>query len=321
MTMSAYRKISEFLLYLILALCVISQTTSRAQSQSSDAQVWLTDRPDSAGVLSDRAKRQLQDKLESGAATLLQVVDIGGAPLEINDAKATSIKIEGSYDVTPDARPFINDYVMKLSFTLINRSNQLVTGAGLEFTNTQENNTFFVYHSKLEIEPGKSKRFDTAFMTVSGDPTRLSVQLAGAQFVSGDIWEGFPFPKPRRSIADTQSTSGTRPGLAPPSVPVPPPAPASTDAVSPVDSKPKLLNSPRPRYTEQARMNHVMGTVVARILVGSDGAVKRVIIRNALPDGLTEQAIRAAYELKFDPARKDGEPVAYWMSVQIEFNL
>ena len=68
-------------------------------------------------------------------------------------------------------------------------------------------------------------------------------------------------------------------------------------------------------------MNHVMGTVVARILVGSDGAVKRVIIRNALPDGLTEQAIRAAYELKFDPARKDGEPVAYWMSVQIEFNL
>jgi protein TonB len=64
-----------------------------------------------------------------------------------------------------------------------------------------------------------------------------------------------------------------------------------------------------------------MGTVVTRALVGSDGSVKRVQVRNALPDGLTEQAIRAAYELKFEPARKNGEPVAYWQTVEIEFNL
>jgi protein TonB len=319
--MTALHKGSKYLLYLTLTFSVTSQTTPQARSQAPDAQVRVTARSDSAPPLSDRAKKQLQDKLESGATSALHVVAVDGAPLEISDPKVTSIKIEGNYDAPPDAAPPINDYAMKLSFTLVNRTNQVVTGAGLEFTNTRENNTFFVYHSKLEIEPGKSKKFDTAFMTVSGDPAYLLVELAGAQFLSGDIWEGFPFPKRRRKASDTQSSPATRPGLRPPVLPVPPSALPANDAVSQVDAKPKLLNNPSPRYTEQARTNSVMGTVVTRVLIESDGSVKRVNVRNALPDGLTEQAIRAAYELKFQPARKNGEPVAYWQTVEIEFNL
>lgn len=40
-----------------------------------------------------------------------------------------------------------------------------------------------------------------------------------------------------------------------------------------------------------------------------------------LPDWLTEEAIRGAYDLKFGPARKEGQAVAYWMPVVVEFNL
>jgi TonB family protein len=88
-----------------------------------------------------------------------------------------------------------------------------------------------------------------------------------------------------------------------------------------VDQKPEPLNSPRPNYTEEARKNGIQGIVVVRVLVGSDGAVKRVYIERGLPDGLNEEAIRAAYQIRFKPAMKDGRPVVFWHSLQIEFHL
>lgn len=88
-----------------------------------------------------------------------------------------------------------------------------------------------------------------------------------------------------------------------------------------VDSKPKPLNSPQPRYTNEARDHQVEGTVTMRVLIGADGLVKQVKVVKGLPDGLDEEAIKAAYKLKFKPAMKDGQPVAYWMPVVVEFNL
>lgn len=89
-----------------------------------------------------------------------------------------------------------------------------------------------------------------------------------------------------------------------------------------VDSRPVLLNEPRPFYTEEARKNKVQGVVKVRILVDESGAVRQVVVTRALPDGLSEQAIRAANQMRFRPAMKNGRPVAYWISnVEIEFNL
>ncbi len=89
-----------------------------------------------------------------------------------------------------------------------------------------------------------------------------------------------------------------------------------------VDSKPVNLNRPRPNYTEEARKNKISGVVRVRVLVGADGAVKQVrLAGGGLPDGLNEEAIRAAYQIRFRPAMKDGQPVAYWMPIEIEFNL
>ena len=89
-----------------------------------------------------------------------------------------------------------------------------------------------------------------------------------------------------------------------------------------VDSRPLALNKPRPNYTEEARKNKVQGVVTARILVGPDGLVRQVRIRGAgLADGLNEEAIRAARQMRFRPAMKDGQPVAYWVAIEIEFNI
>jgi TonB family protein len=87
-----------------------------------------------------------------------------------------------------------------------------------------------------------------------------------------------------------------------------------------VDSRPVALNSPRPNYTEEARKNKIQGVVKTRILVGADGGVKSVRIISGLPDGLNEEAIRAAYQLRFRPAMKNGQPVSFWVPLDITFN-
>jgi TonB family protein len=89
-----------------------------------------------------------------------------------------------------------------------------------------------------------------------------------------------------------------------------------------VDRRPVLLNQPQPLFTELARKNKVQGVVRIKILVDSGGAVKEVVIVQGLPDGLNEQAIRAAYQMRFRPAMKNGHAVSYWMNnVEVEFNL
>ncbi|SRR5712692_3368287 len=89
-----------------------------------------------------------------------------------------------------------------------------------------------------------------------------------------------------------------------------------------VDSLPVLLNRPRPLFTEEARRNKIQGIVRVKVLVEATGAVKEVVVTRGLPDGLSEQAIRAAYEMRFRPAMKDGRPVSYWLNnVEVEFNL
>jgi TonB family protein len=88
-----------------------------------------------------------------------------------------------------------------------------------------------------------------------------------------------------------------------------------------VDTKPVLLNHPEPKYTEAARKNGVQGIVEARVLVSIDGTVKQIRITRELPDGLNDEAMKVMYLLRYKPAMKNGQPVAYWTNVEIEFNL
>lgn len=95
--------------------------------------------------------------------------------------------------------------------------------------------------------------------------------------------------------------------------------PASQAAV---DQRPILLNQPRPLFTEEARQHKIQGVVRVRILVDAKGRVAEVVVTRGLPDGLNEQAILAAYQMRFTPAMRNGQPVSYWLSnVEVEFNL
>ena len=88
-----------------------------------------------------------------------------------------------------------------------------------------------------------------------------------------------------------------------------------------VTSKARLISKPEPQYTEDARKNQITGTVVLKVVFGSNGTVSNIRTVSGLPYGLTERAIAAARNIKFVPATKDGHPVSMWMQLEYNFNL
>lgn len=88
-----------------------------------------------------------------------------------------------------------------------------------------------------------------------------------------------------------------------------------------VKVKAKVLAKPPAGYTETARRNQVTGTVVLRTIFAADGRVKHILVVKGLPDGLSEQCIRAAQRIKFTPATIDGKPVSMFMQLEYSFSL
>lgn len=89
-----------------------------------------------------------------------------------------------------------------------------------------------------------------------------------------------------------------------------------------VATKARVLNSPRPAYTEQARQNKTQGNVVVRVTLGANGRVKSASVVRGLPDGLNEKAIEAAYRLSFEPARNAaGVPIDSTLTVSVNFTI
>lgn len=85
--------------------------------------------------------------------------------------------------------------------------------------------------------------------------------------------------------------------------------------------RPRPLNTPQPRYTDEARTAKIQGTVRLAVLVGEDGSVTSTLVFVGIGFGLDQEALRAAQKLKFKPATKDGKPVPFWQLVLVEFNL
>src|SRR5262249_7329438 len=245
-------------------------------------------------LLSVRERRVLNKRLEIASPVAVRVIDQDGASVGILSATIRSLRIEAERGQASGSNPSArNKYAMKAELILLNRTDQRVTSAGLEFTDTVTDEVFYIYPNGLSIGGGKRGRFEISLMLLNAEPSNLSVQAVGALFSDSSIWGAFPFPPPLKSGA-TQ-----RPQAA-------------------VDAKPELLSTIHPAYTDEARKNRVRGSVRLQLEIGADGAVRRVEILNGLPDGLTDEAIRIARHLNFKPALKSGDPVACQINLDIE---
>lgn len=88
-----------------------------------------------------------------------------------------------------------------------------------------------------------------------------------------------------------------------------------------VDRKARLLSKPEPAYPRRARRSHVQGTVVLRLVLAATGKVEKVTVIKGLPEGVTEEAIKAAREIKFEPAERDGRKVSQSVIIVYNFNV
>lgn len=84
---------------------------------------------------------------------------------------------------------------------------------------------------------------------------------------------------------------------------------------------PREIFAPEPEYSEEARKAKYQGTCVLAVVVGPDGIPRDIRVQNTLGMGLDEKAIEAVKKWRFEPAKKDGRPVAVLISVQVNFRL
>jgi TonB family protein len=83
---------------------------------------------------------------------------------------------------------------------------------------------------------------------------------------------------------------------------------------------PKPIVSPRPEYPPEARAAKVQGTVLVEILVGEEGEVAHLGIRQSIPS-LDAAAVTCVSRWTFDPARVDGVPRATVAYVPVAFRI
>jgi TonB family protein len=81
-------------------------------------------------------------------------------------------------------------------------------------------------------------------------------------------------------------------------------------------SPPRVISSVPPENGESARKP---GSVVLDVQVAADGRVENAEVRDTLDPELDQNALAAVRQWKFEPARRDGEPVAATITVQITY--
>jgi TonB family protein len=82
-----------------------------------------------------------------------------------------------------------------------------------------------------------------------------------------------------------------------------------------------VLNKPNPVYSTEGRTLRIEGDVVLEVIFLASGQMQVTRVVNSLGHGLDEAAILAAKQIRFRPAKRDGQPVDFPARVRIGFRL
>ena len=161
--------------------------------------------------------------------------------------------------------------------------------------------------------------------------------LKEQEFIAIETAEDFELPPPPKEIdqpvvpiaaeegeevdEDTEiaPTSFDRIENLPP--PPPPPSETSSDFYA-FDEPPVLIRYVPPSYPAIARQAGIEGTVLLRVVVGTDGKVESAtVIQSDVTPAMEKAAMAAARKFLFKPAKQRTVPVRASMAVPIRFKL
>jgi TonB family protein len=83
----------------------------------------------------------------------------------------------------------------------------------------------------------------------------------------------------------------------------------------------EILSKPTPAYTDEARKMRVEGEVLLEVVLAANGHVRVIRLVRGLGHGLDESAMRAAEQISFKPALRDGQPSDSTAVLHIIFQL
>jgi TonB family protein len=86
-------------------------------------------------------------------------------------------------------------------------------------------------------------------------------------------------------------------------------------------SRPEIISSTKPVYTELARRARVMGTVIVEAVIDEQGNVTETRVLKGLPMGLAQAAVDAVQTWKFKPATREGQPVPVYYVLTVNFQV
>jgi TonB family protein len=98
-------------------------------------------------------------------------------------------------------------------------------------------------------------------------------------------------------------------------------APEAVEKLGRNMSPPRVTYAPPAEFSEEARAAKYQATCILKLVVGADGNPRNIRVINPIGMGLDEKALEAVRTWKFQPALKDGKPVAVEIAVEVDFHL
>lgn len=86
-------------------------------------------------------------------------------------------------------------------------------------------------------------------------------------------------------------------------------------------SAPKVIRKQEPTYTKEATRKKIQGITVLSLVIDSKGLPGSIEVVKSLDAGLDQKAIEAVRQWRFNPAMKDGQPVAVHANIEVHFRL
>jgi TonB family protein len=122
--------------------------------------------------------------------------------------------------------------------------------------------------------------------------------------------------RPRGSATTVQTTSFASADVAAPPTVRSRPAETTAKAVPA-----EILSKPNPIYTPEARSLRIEGEVLLEVVLQASGSLHVVRVVRGLGHGLDDNAVRAAEQIHFKPAMRDGQPTDSTVVLHVIFQL
>lgn len=84
---------------------------------------------------------------------------------------------------------------------------------------------------------------------------------------------------------------------------------------------PKVLHAADPQFSDQARHEKYSGEVEVYLVVDENGRPQHISIARPTGHGLDESALEAVSKYRFQPATRDGQPVAVDIFINVNFQI